>query len=368
MDNTIERELLAARAPSRRHFAKTLATAGLTLAALPLTGRRTGAAAQPMYYTWDGYNDPGFFPSYMAKHDEPPVMQTFVDENDALGQLKYGLPADVVHPCNGNIERWRQAGVLQPIDVSRLSNWSDVLEPLRTIPGTTADGQHWFVPIDWGVTSVVYRSDLVHISEESLGLLWDERYAGRLSVGEDASDTVTIAGIYAGVRDPFDMTDDELARVRDLLMRQKGLVRFYWVDTTTMEEAMVSGEIVASTAWPDSALRLKRRGVPVKYMNPKEGLISWSCGVVLAKTATEIDAAYDLIDAMLAPEAGKWLLNTYGYGHSNRKTYERVDPQLLVDLGMPRDVTQMLTHGHFTREFQRMELMQQIFDDVRAAS
>jgi spermidine/putrescine transport system substrate-binding protein len=368
MGNTVDHELLAGIRPSRRRFATTLAAAGLTLTVLPLTIRRSGAAVQPIYYTWDGYDDPGFFPSYVAKRGEPPIMQTFVDENDALGQLKDGLPADVVHPCNGNIERWRQAGMLQPIDVSRLSNWSDVLEPLRTIPGTTADGQQWFIPIDWGVTSVVYRSDLVENREESLALLWDERYAGRLSVGEDASDTVTIAGIYAGARDPFDMTDDELARVRDLLMQQKRLIRFYWVDSTTMEEAMASGEIVASTAWPNSVLNLKRKGVPVEYMNLKEGMISYSCGVVLAKAATEIDAAYDLIDAMLTPEAGEWLLNTHGYGHSNRKTYERVDPQLLVDLGMPRDITQMLTHGHFTREFKRMELMQQIFDDVRAAS
>lgn len=357
-----------ARAVSRRSLSRRLAAAGLALVALPLMPSRTRASQPPVYFTWDGYNNEGFFPGYVATHGQPPIMQTFVDENDALTQLKAGLPADLIHPCNGQVKGWRDAGILQPIDTSRLANWPDVIEPLKTIPGTVLDGQQWFIPTDWGITSVVYRSDLVDITEESLTLLWDERYAGQLCIGQDASDSVTIAGIVAGARDPFAMTDTEMAKAKELLLKQRPLIKFYWTDSTAMEAALASGEIVASTAWPNMVLNLKKQGVPVKYMNPKEGAISYACGLVLAKGATEIDEAYDMIDAMLAPEAGKWLFDTFAYGHSNRKTLDLIDPAAWAELGMPQDVDQLLRHGHFTREFERYDLMQSILEEVMGVS
>lgn len=353
---------------SRREFGRRLAKAGLLLGVLPLAPRRALAGQPPIYYTWNGYNDPSMFPTYVAKHASPPVTQTFIDEDEALTQIQGGLQVDVAHPCNGQIRRWRDAGVLQPIDTSRLSNWPDVFAPLKTIPGAVMDGQQWFVPIDWGITSVVYRTDLVDIAEESLTLLWDERYAGRLAIGQDASDTVTIAGIVAGAHDPFAMTDEELARAKELLLKQKPLLRYYWSDWNSVVAALASGEIVASTAWPDAALALKEQGLPVKFMNPKEGAISFSCGLVLTKNATEIDAAYDLIDAILAPEAGKWIIESWGYGHSNHKSFDIIDIDSWTSLGMPADVDQLLTHGHFTREFERLDLMQSILEEVMGVS
>lgn len=338
------------------------------LTALPRAPSRARADQPPVYFTWDGYNNPGFFPAYVAKHGEPPIMQTFVDENEALQQMKSGLPVDVMHPCNGQVKGWRDAGMLQPIDTGRLSNWPDVFEPLKAVPGAVMDGQQWFIPVDWGITSVVYRTDLVDIGEESLTLLWDERYAGRLAIGQDASDTVTIAGIVAGARDPFAMTDAEMAAVKELLRRQKPLLKYYWTGTTAMEADLASGALVASTAWPNNVLNLKNQGVPVKYMNPKEGAISYACGLVMAKDAAEVDAAYDLIDAILAPEAGKWLIETLAFGHSNRKSFDIIDPAAWGAAGMPGDVDQLLTHGHFTREFERYDLMQSILEEVMGVS
>lgn len=322
----------------------------------------------PIYYTWEGYDEPALFPAYIAKHRGPPITQTFLDENEALERIMNGLQVDVAHPCNGLIARWRDAGALQPIDVSRLSNWPDVIEPLKTIPGSMMDGAHWFVPFDWGITSIVYRTDLVDTAEESWSLLWDKRYAGRLAIGQDASDTVTIAGIMAGARDPFAMTDAELEQAKALLLEQKPLLSFYWSTSESVNAALANGDIVASTAWPDTILSLKRQGLPVKLMNPKEGAISYCCGLVLAKTAAETAAAYDLIDAMLAPEVGKWIIENWGYGHSNRKALDLVDPSSWLDTGLPRDVATLLAHGHFTREFERYDLMQNVLEEVMGVS
>lgn len=346
----------------RRQLLRLMAAAGLvTVAGRRARGERD--SAQPLYYTWPGYDVPEFYPDYVRTYGLP-VTQVFLDEHEAFEALRDGLAADVVHPCNESIDHWRRNDLIRPIDVTRLSHWPDVFPSLANVPGAQVGGQQWFVPIDWGTTSIVYRTDLVDLREESYGLLWDERYAGRLVIGQDASDTLIVAGLMAGVRDPYDMDDVELRRVKDLLLRQRPLLSFYWLEAEEIETALAAGHIVASTAWPETFHKLREQGVPVAYMNPKEGMLCYCCGAVLATSATAVDRAYTLIDAMLAPAVGKWLVEEWGYPHVNRKTYDLVDPQVLADLGLPHDAEGMLARGIMARPLRRPDLYEQILDDV----
>jgi spermidine/putrescine transport system substrate-binding protein len=352
---------------SRRRFATLLASAGVVMATMPLAGRSARAAGKLTYFTWTGYDDPGFFPQYVEKHGGPPDTPIFADEQEALTKLRAGFVVDVAHPCSGRINTWRAAGVVKPIDTSRLSNWSDVFDSLKTINDAHADGQQWFVPVDWGNTSVLYRTDLVDIQEESWTLLWDKRYAGKLSIGEDITDTAVIVGLLVGAKDPYDMTDEEIAKVKEKLLEQKPLLRFYWSDNTAMEQALQSGEIVASSAWNSSAATLVDQGVPVKYANPKEGILSYCCGLMLIKGGENEADAYDLLDAMIDPAAGKWLIEKQGYGHSNKKAFALVDDAVLKKRGLPKDPTTLLTSGVFSRENKRVQALQQMFESVKAA-
>ena len=69
--------------------------------------------------------------------------------------------------------------------------------------------------------------------------------------------------------------------------------------------------------------------------NPKEGAWTWLCGLIRIKGG-KVDErmAYDFIDAWQSPESGKWLIENYSYGHSNRKSFAGVDKKTLAALGM----------------------------------
>jgi len=367
MKNTELRARLADGAISRRQLNRLLGAAGIAMVTMPLTPRRARAEDQVTYFTWSGYDVPDFFPGYVKKHGANPNLPIFSDEEEAFQKLRAGFFADVAHPCSGRIHRWRDAGVLQPIDTSRLSNWGDVFPVLKTVNGAGDDGKQWFVPVDWGNTSVLYRADLVEVKEESWTLLWDERYKGRLSMGEDITDTAIICGLVAGVQDPYSMTDADIAKVKALLIKQKPLLRFYWSDTTVLEQAMASGEVVASSAWNASIAALRKQGIDVKYMNPKEGRLTWCCGLILTAEAKEIDKAYDLIDAMISPEAGVWLINL-GYGHSNHKAFEQVSEEVLAERGLAKNAEEHLKNGLFSRDNTRLDDLQQMFEAVKAGA
>ncbi|MGH6931371.1 MAG: ABC transporter substrate-binding protein, partial [Dongiaceae bacterium] len=192
MDTNEFVDRLATGTLTRRQFHRALAAAGLAMVTLPVGNRAARAEDQVTYFTWSGYDVPEFFPAYGPKYGATPNLPIFADEEEAFQKLRAGFFADVVHPCSGRIKRWRDAGVIQPLDSSRLTNWPNVYEVLKSINGAADDGKQWFVPVDWGNTSVLYRADLVDVKEDSWGLLWDERYAGRLSIGNDITDTAII--------------------------------------------------------------------------------------------------------------------------------------------------------------------------------
>lgn len=362
-------EILAAmrtRSLSRRQFSRLLASAGVALTAVPMVARRAAAEDQATYFTWSGYDVPEFFPGYAAAHGLP-NMPVFADEEEGFQKLRSGFVADVAHPCSGRIVRWRDGGVIQPIDTAALSNWGDVFEDLKSINGAADGGQQWFVPIDWGNTSIIYRADLVDIQEDSWSLLWDPRYEGKLSIGTDVTDTAVITGLLVGVADPYNMTDDDIAMVKAKLEEQKPLLRFYWSDTTQLEQGLASGEIVASTAWNSALPTLRAQGIDVKFMNPKEGILTWCCGAVLCTDAPQPELAHELINALISPEAGEWLIN-YGYGHSNKVSFTRVTPELLADRGFPADPTEYMKKGIFSRDNKRLDDLQQMFEAVMAGT
>jgi spermidine/putrescine transport system substrate-binding protein len=102
-------------------------------------------------------------------------------------------------------------------------------------------------------------------------------------------------------------------------------------------------------------------------MNPKEGILTYCCGLVLTANARNIDQAYDLIDAMIAPEAGKWLIEANGYGHSNAKSFEIIDPKKLEELNLPADPIAFLNNGIVYKTMQRLDVVSQMFESVKAS-
>lgn len=357
---------------SRRAFTTTLAAAGVSLFVTPLGSQKANAAAadQATYFTWGGYDVPEMFGDYIKKHGEAPNFTTFGGSEEALTKMRGGFVVDVSHPCNQAIPRWVATGLFQTVDTSKLSNWGDVMPDLYNLEGNMKDGKPYLVPFDWGQTSVTYRTDEFDLAgkEESWGMLWDERYKGRMGVLASAGDTWWCAAIYAGIDFKEFAKEENFKKVAELLRKQRPLIRLYTDDTTTLEQALASGEMVAAMTWNSSAVTLKKQDVPVKFASPKEGALTWVCGAMIHKDAPKLERAHDIINSMISTETGKWLIGENGYGHSNKKSFDAFDDKKLADLGLSRNPLDILNAGHFqipqTQEFETK--MNQEFEQIKA--
>ena len=335
---------------SRRAFTRSLLAAGVGLMTAPLLPRRAMASNpdEATIFTWGGYDIADFYPSYIEKNGVPPNFSIFGGTEEALTKMRGGFVVDAAHPCNAGLKRWKQSGLFQPIDTSRLSNWGDVMPELVNMAENVDDQGTWMAPFDWGGTSITSRTDLFELDgEESWDMLWDQRYGGRLGSLGSGGDAWWCGAIKAGVPFKDIATDDAFERISAVMREQRPLIRVYTDDTTTLAQALAAGEMAAAMTWNSSAVLLQSEGVPVKFAKPKEGALTWVCGLMIHKDAPNLDAAYDVIDSLLSVESGKFMINDYGYGHSNVKSFDEFDEATLASLGLSKTPTDILGAGHF---------------------
>jgi spermidine/putrescine transport system substrate-binding protein len=219
---------------------------------------------------------------------------------------------------------------------------------LYNVDFNMVDGRPWLAPFDWGQTSITFRTDLFEVQgEESWDMLWDPRYAGKLGLLASGGDAWWCGAIKAGVPFAEIGSDAAFEKIAAVMREQRPLIRTYTDDTTTLEQALASGELVAAMTWNSSAVLLQSQEVPVRFAQPREGALTWVCGLMLHKDAPHLDLAYDVIDSLISVPSGVFNIGTYGYGHSNRKAFEGFDEATLKGLGLSKNPVEILQAGHF---------------------
>jgi spermidine/putrescine transport system substrate-binding protein len=334
------REALGEGRLSRRDVTRVLASVGIATVGTSLVPAPARAEGWLQLFTWSGYDIPELFPAFHAKYGKLPDVALYADNDEAFNKVRAGYQADIVCPSNASVQQWIDAGLLEPLDTARLPNWAGLFDQFKGMRGTTGPGgEIYYAPWSWGNSSIVFRTDLApeYAGRENhtWKILWDQKYAGKIAFRDNWAGTTIPAALVLGLGDPWHMTDEDIEKVREALIEQRPLTKFYWTSEADAQQAVASGELVAMYAWNSAYAALKKEGVPVEYMIPKEGLLTWADGHVLMKTHIGSDEErYDFLDATLSVETGKYMIETYNYGATNRESFAVADPAVIESLGM----------------------------------
>ncbi|MCO5063785.1 MAG: extracellular solute-binding protein [Rhizobiaceae bacterium] len=319
-----------------RRTAIGLAAAGLF--SFSLAGIVAADDGELTIFDWSGYEAPEFHPDYVAKHGDSPTFTFFGDEEEAFQKLRSGFKTDLAHPCSQSVAKWRDAGLLEPLDTSKITAWADMNPQIMGMKDlvSTADGKAWFLPWEWGNSLLTYNSEKVDPADiGSLRSLADPKFKDRVSIGDNVDDAYALAALAIGLKDWTQMTDEQFKEASDFLREVHKNVRLYWTDTTEIVQAMSGGEVDLAWAWNDAAVQSALAGAPIKSTrDTKEGLSTWVCGYVRIKDGPgSVDKAYDYLNAINTPEVATYLLTDWGYGHANAKAMSGIDPAVVAEQG-----------------------------------
>ncbi len=321
---------------TRRRIVKVLAivcfgvAASLLISCQPAT-EETGAAKLSIL-EWSGFDKPKYYPEYTASYGGPPEFTIFAHTNYALERMRKGYPVELVHLCTGQMQEASEAGLIKPIDTSRIPRWGEITPELLDLPDVRIDGQYCLVPWEWGYSTVGYNPEILEIENPSYEMFIDPRYKGKTALPADTEVNLYIAGIIGGWEDPLDPTEAEMQEAPEIFTKMLGNARFIWTDSTQLEQAWAAGDVGISYIYGSASRRMPKEGLPIVVVEP---LLTWMCGLSLTTTgAASEDQAYDYINAMLDPRSGVELFNEYGYGHGNANTVARIDPDRIVGTGV----------------------------------
>ena len=306
-----------------------------TTAATLVTGAAIAADDGLIVFDWSGYEDEGFFQKYIAKHGDSPTYSFFGEEEEAFQKLRAGFRADVSHPCSQSVSKWLEAGLLEPLDTSRIDLWDDVNTEMKE--AFKFDGAYYLLPMDWGTTALTYRTDMVDAATmDSLAVFLDPAYAGRIALPDNVDDIYALGYLATGITDWTKATDADFEAASAWLRQAHQNVRAYWADGAELAQLMGSGEVVVSWAWSETPATMAAEGLPVEAnRSTKEGSSSWFCGYVnLANGPNPEDKMYDFFNAWMDPGSADYIVSEWGYGHGNQTAMEAIVSDALADAGL----------------------------------
>ena len=324
---------------TRRDAGKLFAALGLTAALGPALSRNP-ALAQANELTmviWEGYADPSFAAKFEEENDATISATPMSSSVDAFGRLQAGGGSnfDLVSASNDVSQRLIDAGLVQALDPSRLTNYDDLYEQFQMPSYITKDGELYGVNFAWGPTLLLYNTEQVAEEPTSWRALLDEKYAGKISTWNAPIQIAQYALLLDPMpEDPYILDDEQLAQVKEILLQQKPLIRTYWNLGDELKQLYASGEVVISDAWPYVGVGLKEQGVPVAEVIPSEGVTGWSDSWMLTSGAQNVDLAYKWMDYMIGPDGQMGVLNNNNYAITNRKVIEGLDAELREALFM----------------------------------
>ncbi|MGV0876086.1 ABC transporter substrate-binding protein [Martelella sp. FLE1502] len=204
---------------------------------------------------------------------------------------------------------------VQPINTDLIKGWATLDDRLKDAAWFTVDGVHYGVPYQWGPNVLMYNTDVFTTPPDSWNVVFEEMtlpdgqsnkgrveaYDGPIHIA-DAANYLMSHKPELGIKDPYELNEDQYAAALDLLRQQRDLVTRYWHDAYVQMDDFKNEGVVASGSWPFQVNMLAYEEQPVASVIPKEGATGWADTTMLHADAAHPNCAYMWMEHSLSPK------------------------------------------------------------------
>jgi spermidine/putrescine-binding protein len=321
---------------------------------------------------WEGYADPSFVQAFEEAHHCKVTASYMGSSDDLVAKLRGGSASnyDVISPSSDVATSIARTGLAEPLELSKLPSYLQLSPKLRELPLVKVNGQTFGVPFMWGPNPLLYDTTAFPQPPDSWAIFWDPRYNGKISVWDDLS-TLYLAAQLLGYDKPdpthlYNLTDDELAAVKQKLLALKPNVRKLWATGGELTNLFQNHEIFAAMGWPLMTTQLRQAGFPIAETIPKENTTGWIDHLMITKASPNKELAYAFLEFMVQAQTQKKISDVTHYTPANpaaapfmteaeRKTLHLDDP----DVYMARI--------YFWQDVPRRAKYVEVWNEVKAA-
>jgi len=242
---------------------------------------------------------------------------------------------NIVSNDSGRVKMYYDAGLIQPIDTSKLENYGKIGKFFREHPySQVIPGEKYHVPIVWGTQTITINTSKVpesklapYLSTDkktvSLDVLTAPEFKGETAFFDESSNVVSIAAIHLGIKTPFNFGPNDWDKVSKRLLEWKRNARTFTTGLDSEFGVLIGEDAYILLGGNDALLNLKleeagaRKNFTQYAMT--EGTICWIDGWVITKPTKgdSLDLALNYIDYMIGDKGQKELANLVGFGIVN---------------------------------------------------
>ncbi len=244
---------------------------------------------------------------------------------------------DIVVPGSHFAKSQIEAGLLQKLDKSKLTNWGNLDKGLLEQLAKVDPGNEYLVDWMWGYVTLGINVDKVKAAlgdtpmpENAWSLLFDPQYASKLkkcgiSVLDSASEVIPAALLYAGKpafsKDPEDYkaAGEVLKAIRPFVktFSSSGYIEEMAAGSTCLVMGF-SGDInIARARAAEANKKTKKAPVVIEALIPKGGATLFFDTMAIPKDAKNVENAHLFINYILRPEVHASLTNKVFYANPN---------------------------------------------------
>jgi spermidine/putrescine transport system substrate-binding protein len=250
-------------------------------------------------FNWGDYTSPELIAKFEAETGIKVTITDYDSNDTALAKVEAGGAGfDLVVPSANYIPIWREKGLIQELDLSKLPNHANIAPEWRDVPW---DPERKFsVPWQWGSTGVAVNSTAYSgdINTSSIFLDPPPELVGKVNVSPEMNDVLSLAIMYVGGK-PCTEDTEVLKKARDVLVAAKP--KWQSMDYG-MTEKLAANDVMASVYWNGAIFRARLQNENVKFGYPKEGFVLWMDSVALLSDAQNVEEAYKFMDFIMEPE------------------------------------------------------------------
>jgi putative spermidine/putrescine transport system substrate-binding protein len=208
-----------------------------------------------------------------------------------------------------------RGGTVQPVDISKVPGYDAVDERLKQAPWHYVDGKHYGVPYQWGPNVLMYNATVFKTPPSSWSVIFEEQKLpdGKSNKGRlqayDGPIYIADAALYLmakkpdlGIKDPYELNEQQYAAALDVLRKQHPLVHRYWHDANVQVQDFTNEGVVASSSWPFQVNTLQGSNQQIASTVPAEGATGWADTTMLHAQARNPNCAYKWLAWSITPK------------------------------------------------------------------
>ncbi|MFM4975073.1 MULTISPECIES: ABC transporter substrate-binding protein [Aeromonas] len=203
-------------------------------------------------------------------------------------------------------------GKVQPLNLALIPSYGKIDPRLQSAPWHTVEGKHYGVPYQWGGNILMYNTKVFPKAPDSWSVVFEEQTLpdGKSNKGRvqafDGPIHIADAALYLmthqpalGIKDPYELNEEQYKASLDLLRKQRQLVGRYWHDAFVQIDDFKNEGVVASGSWPFQANTLIADKQPIATTVPKEGVTGWADTSMVHSEAKHLTCAYQWLEHSL---------------------------------------------------------------------